>query len=234
MMGDEVDARRRLLEGAESSVDRPLTIALCRAHLALIHAEHGRWAEAAVAARRARELLGDADSFPSTVLVIAVHAMIEAQAGHHEAADADRQLARELLTGLLGVSYWMNLQARIALARAALLRGNRGEASAMLDEAESMMPANPGAVRVAEQIAGLRREANGRDRSRGLGPSSLTTAELRVLQLLPTHLTVSQIADRLFVSRNTVKSQMIAIYRKLGATSRAIAVDIAVEAGLIR
>jgi LuxR family maltose regulon positive regulatory protein len=52
--------------------------------------------------------------------------------------------------------------------------------------------------------------------------------------LLPTHLTVSQIADRLFVSRNTVKSQMIAIYRKLGATSRAIAVDIAVEAGLIR
>ena len=40
-------------------------------------------------------------------------------------------------------------------------------------------------------------------------------------------------ADRLFVSRNTVKAQSIAIYRKLGTSSRAGAVEIAADAGLI-
>ena len=86
---------------------------------------------------------------------------------------------------------------------------------------------------VAEQLAGLRREVAARDRSQSFGPSSLTTAELRVLQLLPTHLSVAEIADRLYVSRNTVKSQTIAIYRKLGTSSRGGAVEIAAEAGLL-
>ena len=44
----------------------------------------------------------------------------------------------------------------------------------------------------------------------------LTTAELRVLRYLPTHLSFQAMADELFVSRNTVKTQAIAIYRKLG------------------
>jgi LuxR family transcriptional regulator, maltose regulon positive regulatory protein len=54
-----------------------------------------------------------------------------------------------------------------------------------------------------------------------------------VLQLLPTHLSFAEIADRLYVSRNTVKSQTIAIYRKLGTSSRGGAVKIAVAAGLL-
>ncbi len=54
-----------------------------------------------------------------------------------------------------------------------------------------------------------------------------------MLQLLPTHLSVAEIADRLYVSRNTVKSQTIAIYRKLGASSRSEAIDVAVSGGLL-
>ncbi len=65
------------------------------------------------------------------------------------------------------------------------------------------------------------------------GPRSLTTAELRVLRLLPTHLSIAEIADRLYVSRNTVKSQAIAIYRKLGTSSRSGAVRAASAAGLL-
>ncbi|MPY92102.1 MAG: DNA-binding response regulator [Acidimicrobiia bacterium] len=41
------------------------------------------------------------------------------------------------------------------------------------------------------------------------------------------------IAQRLLVSRNTVKSQAIAIYRKLGTASRGDAVDVARDAGLL-
>ena len=53
-----------------------------------------------------------------------------------------------------------------------------------------------------------------------VGVSSLTTAELRLLPLLPTYLSLEEISQRLAVSRNTVKSQAISIYRKLGASSR--------------
>ncbi len=64
-------------------------------------------------------------------------------------------------------------------------------------------------------------------------PASLTTAELRVLQLLPTHLSFRQMAGGLHVSANTVKTHAHAIYRKLDACSRSEAVERAHEAGLL-
>ena len=54
---------------------------------------------------------------------------------------------------------------------------------------------------------------------------ALTPAELRIVQYLPTNLSLVDIAKRVYVSRNTVKSHTNAIYRKLGTTSRAEAVD---------
>ena len=84
-----------------------------------------------------------------------------------------------------------------------------------------------------EQVVEVRRALREPADAEGWGPSSLTTAEIRVLQYLPTHLTLVEIADRLFVSRNTIKTQAISIYRKLGASSRGSAVDIAREAGLL-
>ena len=63
--------------------------------------------------------------------------------------------------------------------------------------------------------------------------STLTAAELRLLPLLTTHLSFREIAERLFLSRNTVKTQAISIYRKLDATSRSEAIERAVELGLV-
>jgi LuxR family maltose regulon positive regulatory protein len=63
--------------------------------------------------------------------------------------------------------------------------------------------------------------------------SSLTTAELRVLPLLQTHLSFREIGERQFVSRNTIKTQAISIYRKLGVSSRSSAIERAAELGLI-
>ena len=42
-----------------------------------------------------------------------------------------------------------------------------------------------------------------------------------------------EIASRLFISRNTVKAEAIAVYRKLGAASRSGAIERAVEVGLL-
>ena len=67
----------------------------------------------------------------------------------------------------------------------------------------------------------------------GAWAMSLTGAELRLLPYLATHLTFPEIASRLFISRNTVKSQAVSIYRKLGVSSRNDAIERAVEVGLL-
>lgn len=55
----------------------------------------------------------------------------------------------------------------------------------------------------------------------------LTEREESLLALLPTHLSYAQIGTQLYLSVNTVKTNLKAVYRKLGASSRSEAVDIA-------
>ena len=61
----------------------------------------------------------------------------------------------------------------------------------------------------------------------------LTPAELRLLPYLQTHLTAHMIAERLFLSSHTVKTEVKAIYRKLGVSSRNDAVQRATAIGLL-
>ena len=67
----------------------------------------------------------------------------------------------------------------------------------------------------------------------GAGGPPLTSAELRLLPYLQTHLTLREIGERLFVSRNTVSSEVSSIYRKLGVSSRGAAVEQATTIGLL-
>ena len=66
-----------------------------------------------------------------------------------------------------------------------------------------------------------------------VGASSLTVAELRLLPFLATHLSFPAIGERLHVSRYTVKSHAMSIYRKLGVSSRSEAVQHARDVGLL-
>jgi LuxR family transcriptional regulator, maltose regulon positive regulatory protein len=63
--------------------------------------------------------------------------------------------------------------------------------------------------------------------------TGLTGAELRLLPLLATHLSFREIGERLHVSRNTVKTQAISVYRKLGVSNRSAAVEQAAGLGLV-
>jgi LuxR family maltose regulon positive regulatory protein len=47
----------------------------------------------------------------------------------------------------------------------------------------------------------------------------------------PSH--VPEIASRLFISRNTAKTEAVAIYRKFGVSSRGKAIERAIEVGLV-
>lgn len=62
-------------------------------------------------------------------------------------------------------------------------------------------------------------------RRRLTGP--LTTRERVILESLERDRTLRQIAAELFVTRNTVKSQVRSVYRKLGVTTRADALAVA-------
>ena len=68
--------------------------------------------------------------------------------------------------------------------------------------------------------------------ARGVRPA-LTTAELRLLPHLASHLSLQRIADELVISRETVKSQTKSIYRKLSVASRDAAVAEARRLGLL-
>jgi LuxR family maltose regulon positive regulatory protein len=66
------------------------------------------------------------------------------------------------------------------------------------------------------------------------GPiDALTEREREVLRLLPSRLTLREIASELYVSQNTLKFHLRAIYRKLDVASRAAAVDSARELRLL-
>ncbi len=69
-------------------------------------------------------------------------------------------------------------------------------------------------------------------RSPGRLAQPLTSAELRVLKLLPTH-TYLQMADVLYISHNTVKTHLRSVYQKLGVESRSQALERAVELRLL-
>jgi len=62
---------------------------------------------------------------------------------------------------------------------------------------------------------------------------ALSGSELRVLRYLPTNLKAPEIARELYVSRNTVRTQISTLYAKLGTHSRAEAVERARALGLL-
>ena len=60
----------------------------------------------------------------------------------------------------------------------------------------------------------------------------LTRREKVVLSRLSENTTLEELATELFVSRNTIKSQVRSVYRKIGVSTRAEAVAWAKSAGL--
>src|SRR5262249_47453812 len=105
-------------------------------------------------------------------------------------------------------------------------------ASATLDQVRAALAAGPDLGVLHAQADELAAELVTRLHSSEQS-EQLTPAELRLLPLLTTHLTFREIAEHLKVSRNTVKTQAICTYRKLGASSRSEAIQRAIEIGLV-
>ena len=96
-----------------------------------------------------------------------------------------------------------------------------------------MLELRPHLGTLVQEARELRERVAATSGSAGAWAMSLTGAEIRLLPFLATHLTFPEIASRLFISRNTVKTEAVAIYRKLGVASRSDAIERAVEVGLL-
>lgn len=100
------------------------------------------------------------------------------------------------------------------------------------DEVLALIAALPG------EAVGFRREVLERARRRvpigqDVLPEALTARERELLAYLPTRLTNVELAQRCYVSVNTIKTHVSHIYRKLGVQGRSAAVARAVELGLL-
>jgi LuxR family maltose regulon positive regulatory protein len=128
---------------------------------------------------------------------------------------------------------WYEVQTRIVLSRTALRLGDVTGTRTLLGEASRMLARADDAVVLRRWIDELWSQTEAFTVTALVGPSSLTTAELRVLALMPTHLSFREIGRRLHVSANTVKTHAHAVYRKLDVCSRSEAVVRATETGLL-
>ncbi len=127
----------------------------------------------------------------------------------------------------------MAVQARIELIRVHLALGDLAGARTLMQEVDELLRRRPGLGNLVAEARAFRDRLASEHGSSAPGASSLTAAELRLLPMLSTHLSFAEIAAELFLSRHTISSQAMSIYRKLGVGSRSNAVARCRELGLL-
>jgi LuxR family maltose regulon positive regulatory protein len=208
---------------------------LARSELALLALERADLDTAESELALAGAFVEDAAStdYVVTAVLLAVTARLEIARG--QGARAKRTLVvaqrtRPLMTHVLS---WFAVHVRLELAKAHLALSDLGGAGTLSREAADILRRRPGLGTLVADARDVRAELSTvADDSSGWA-STLTAAELRLLPLLTTHLSFREIAERLFVSRNTVKTQAISVYRKLDASSRSEAIERAIALGLV-
>jgi LuxR family maltose regulon positive regulatory protein len=189
--------------------------------------EAGRLAERAVATLRAGHL-EDYAMAPFVYTVAARAALYVGDAARAREHLVEAVRLRPLLTSAMP---HRSVQTLVELARAYLALDDAAGARAVLRQADEIIRQQPNLGMLPGQAAALTATLD-RIGQRAVGASALTAAELRLLPLLSTHLTLLEIAERLYLSRSTVKSQAVSIYRKLGVSSRSEAMQRVRELGL--
>ena len=202
-----------------------------RAFLAI---ERGDWLEAEARAEQGNEVMRRArmEDYPPNASVYAASARVAIHRDEHDHAADHLAKAQRMRPQLTHIFAPYSIQVRVELARAYTARADVAGARTLLREAGALLRRGPDFGTLGEQVDELRAQLDSAE-VRAPGASTLTTAELRLLPLLATHLTFREIGERLYLSRHTVKSHAISVYRKLDVTSRNDAVERARELGLL-
>ena len=211
------------------------TVVNAEAVLALLAMERGRWDEAADRAAGALAVVDEyrMHDYAVSVLAFAAAARLALHDGALEQVDLQLTRGMRARPSCTYVLPSIAVRCRLQMAKVFWARGNHTTARHLLREIDDILDHVPDLGVLVDQVNDVREIVAARAGGVTTGGSPLTSAELRLLPYLQTHLTIGEIGERLFVSRNTVSSQVASIYRKLGVSSRKEAVEQATVIGLL-
>jgi LuxR family maltose regulon positive regulatory protein len=211
------------------------SLVLSESELALLAMDRGRWAAAAEHLRRALEAIDEHRMHDYAISLLAFAAAARLAVHRGDATEAERQLAHAMRArpSCTYVLPFVAMRLRLQLAKVYRASGDATTARHLLKEIDDILSHRPDLGALVDEVDELRQVLTSGAQAGTTGGAPLSPAELRLLPYLQTHLTVREIGERLFVSRNTASSEIGSIYRKLGASSRSDAVHRAMAVGLL-
>ena len=229
-LGGDSEAALCVLEDAEveGAVGNVLAQNAAAAYQALILADEGRWAEASrltLAGLQRFEEAGLTWGLPTLPTLVA-QARLQAHEGDPALAERVATIGTVVAQG--NVPPLLSLLAEVVVGELLVERGDLVEATRWMRAGFVRLASTPDAGILRPRLLRLRDSLEQRQL---LEP--LTPAERRVLELLPTELNLGEIASRLWVSHETVRTHAKDIYRKLEVHSRVAAVTRARDLGLL-
>jgi LuxR family maltose regulon positive regulatory protein len=228
LLGRPQEAIAPLREVASSQQPKfPALRVLCLAYLAFAARDLGnrrdanRWAAQAAMGIEEEHLEETAYS----AIASTAGALAHVERGDHTAVTRELENVRRLRPLLHGAR-WLDADLSLRCAEISLDIGDRPGAVEFAQLADDVLQGYPDAGTLPDRLQRLRERIRlGKD-------YGLTAAELRLIHFLATHLSLQEIAERLYLSRPTVKTHVASIYRKLGVQGRSEAVELIDQLGL--
>jgi LuxR family transcriptional regulator, maltose regulon positive regulatory protein len=234
LLGEAAAAEAALSDAAAAPRRDRLSATAALAGRASLRIDNGDWGNADALITEARsQAAGWVGQAPVSFLrVFAVDARVAIHLADLPRARDDLARAETIVPLTSHASPWLSIDGLLHLAQAYLSISEVRKAQEAHRRAEQIIRRRPNLGALGAKLI-LSRNTIAEAAATLVGSSSLTPAELRVVPYLPTHLSFQDIADRLTISRNTVKTHAMSIYSKLWASSRDEAVQRAVELGLL-
>jgi LuxR family maltose regulon positive regulatory protein len=124
------------------------------------------------------------------------------------------------------------VQTRIQLVRIHIALGDMARAKTLMNEIDELLRHRPQLGALGDEARELQAHLSADGTPTQLGASSLTGAELRVLPMLATHLSMREIGAEMYLSVNNIRAHARSMYHKLEVASRTQAVNRSRQLGL--
>jgi LuxR family maltose regulon positive regulatory protein len=237
LAGDVEQAVARFVEASAfaAMVTNADMLVLSGAELAVLAMDRGGWEEAT---ERVTFVLATIDEHrmddnAMSVLAFAAAARLAVHRGDLKQANVRLTQAMRARPACNSAMPYLGVRSRLQLAKVYWLTGDHATARHLSREIDDILLRRPALGTLVDAASELRGIVTSSPDAGAAGVTPLTPAELRLLPYLQTHFTLREIAERTFVSRHTVSSQVSGIYRKLAVSSRADAVERATAIGLL-
>jgi LuxR family maltose regulon positive regulatory protein len=218
-----------------TAINHHNSVIIGESHFAVLAMDRGQWQEAASRLEVVLATIEENRAQDCVTCLPAFAAAARLSLHRGDLKETHRQLAWAMRARLSAtyVLPFVAVRLRLQLAKVYLALAEPATARQLLREIDDIVSRRPALGTLIDEVKGFRDVLASRADPTAAGALPLTPAELRLLPYLQTHLTANMIAERLFVSSHTVKTEIKSVYRKLGVSSRHDAVQQATAIGLL-